>query len=152
MAQNDTSLPPKVRKSWQNSSTEAHSVNMDPTAEHQWCPEIVDIMARHLRTSLSGMMRMELIYRMVSSFLQMTQTESDNANTHYYATKKNRNRAITYILLQCAALTFLIIPNHEGCCEEQRLKWVGRDRRATTLQFHLDRGRVSPEVVPACLQ
>ena len=50
MAQNDTSLPPKVRKSWQNSSTEAHSVNMDPTAEHQWCPEIVDIMAKYGQT------------------------------------------------------------------------------------------------------
>ena len=50
MAQNDTSLPPKVCKSWQNSGTEAHSVNMDPTAEHQWCPEIVDIMAKYGQT------------------------------------------------------------------------------------------------------
>ena len=96
MAQNDTSLPPKVRKSWQNSSTEAHSVNMDPTAEHQWCPEIVDIMAKYGQTPEDFIVRDDEDGADIQDGEQFptndskSQTESDNANTHYYAKKKQK--------------------------------------------------------------
>ena len=46
MIPKDTSLPPKVRKSWQNSSTEitpSTDDNTDPN-EYPWCPEVIEIM------------------------------------------------------------------------------------------------------------
>ena len=91
MAQNDTSLPPKVRKSWQNSSTAAHSVNMDPTAEHQWCPEIVDIMAKYGQTPEDFIVRDDEDGADIQDGKQFPTNDSNrvgHANTHYYATKK----------------------------------------------------------------
>lgn len=46
MVPKDKSLPPKVRKSWQNSgivTSPSVGDNMDPN-EHPWCPEVVEIM------------------------------------------------------------------------------------------------------------
>ena len=52
MAPKDTSLPPKVRKTWQNSgieTTPSADDNLNPT-EHPLCPEIVEIMAKYGQT------------------------------------------------------------------------------------------------------
>ena len=52
MAPKDTSLPPKVCKTWQNSgikTTPSADDNLDPT-ERPLCPEIVKIMAKYGQT------------------------------------------------------------------------------------------------------
>lgn len=52
MAPSETSLPPKVRKSWQNPGIESipsADDNFDPT-EYRWCPEVLEIMAKYGQT------------------------------------------------------------------------------------------------------
>src|SRR6266446_6830554 len=52
MASKETSLPPKIRKSWLKSGTEttpSADDNVDLT-EHSWCPEVVEIMAKYGQT------------------------------------------------------------------------------------------------------
>ena len=52
MAAKETSLPPKVRKSWLKSGIETNPPADDNVdlAKHSWCPEVVEVMAKYGQT------------------------------------------------------------------------------------------------------
>ena len=80
--------------SWQNSGIEAPSVNnniMDPT-EHQWCPEIVDIMAKYGQKPEDFIVSDDDDETDIQGSDGEQFPTNDLENTHYYATKTEKEQ------------------------------------------------------------
>ena len=90
MAPKETSLPPKVRKSWQKSGIEANPPADDNVdlAEHSWCPEVLEVMAKHGQTPADLVVSDDEDEIEIQAPAGECFSTHDAEKTHQYATKQ----------------------------------------------------------------